>query len=422
MKLICEPRMITGLKRPGQGLLDLNRAGFEYLVLDGTEACGPWAFVGMTRARKESELAKTIYLPDEPERLAEAMRFFIDETRKAGIDFPIAYAPYLPRDRKKDTLNPTIMCLAEETVRLAASEHCEAVVVRPLFAGIQREKEWEANRAFYLPLAELVKGKKTKILLENQCKDLEGHLIRGLLSDPTEATEWIDELNEAVGEERFGFCLDVGTAMLCGQDMYEMITTLGKRLEAVILTDCDGHEEQRLLPFTSISRGQPQTDWLSLIRGLREILFDGMLILDMSETAHWVPGILRPQLMSLAKGMMDYFKWQIEMEAALKKYERIVLFGAGNMCRNFLKNYGEKYPPLFTCDNNADRWGKDFYGLTIHDPKDLLTLPKGTGIFICNIFYREIENQLNDLGITEGIEYFNDEYLQTFYMDRLKGL
>lgn len=422
MKLLLSPRAIIGIKRPGQGIIDMTRAGFTDTVLDVTEACGPGCFVGMARARTEAEENRTIFLPDAPERTAEAMELFLQKCKEGQIGLPLAYAPYLPRDRKKDVRNDTIRRLAEETVRLAVREQCEAVVVRPLFAGIPAEREWESNRAFYLSLLPLVNGSETKILLENQCKDVEGHLVRGIASDPTEATQWIDELNREAGSDRFGFCLHAGTCTLCGQDMYEVITTLQDRIKAVILTDCDGHEEQPLLPFTSISRGQTQTDWLSLIRGLREICYDGMLILDMQETAHWIPGILRPQLMQLAKGMLDYFKWQIEMESAMKKYKHVVLFGAGNMCRNYLKNYGEKYPPLFTCDNNRERWGEEFYGLTIHDPQDLLSLPEGTGIFICNIFYREIENQLREMGITGGIEYFNDEYLQTFYMDRLKGL
>ena len=87
-----------------------------------------------------------------------------------------------------------------------------------------------------------------------------------------------------------------------------------------------------------------------------------------------------------------------------------------------MKNYGEKYPPLFTCDNNPARWGEDFYGIKIESPEKLRDLPENTGIFICNIYYREIEKQLQDMGITEGIEFFNDEFLQTFYMDRLRGL
>ena len=36
-----------------------------------------------------------------------------------------------------------------------------------------------------------------------------------------------------------------------------------------------------------------------------------------------------------------------------------------------------------------------------------------------SIYYHEIERQLKDMGI-ENIEFFNDEYMPSFYFDRLK--
>ena len=89
------------------------------------------------------------------------------------------------------------------------------------------------------------------------------------------------------------------------------------------------------------------------------------------------------------------------------------------MCRNYMKCYGSKYPVLFTCDNNSTLWGTDFCGLHIENPEKLKSLTDGCAIFICNIYYREIEKQLRDMGITNQIEFFNDEYMPSFYTDRL---
>ena len=175
-----------------------------------------------------------------------------------------------------------------------------------------------------------------------------------------------------------------------------------------------------MLPFTCVNLHQTQTDWLNFIRGLRHIGFDGQLILDFADTASVFSPIVRPQLMQLARSVAEYFKWQIELENLLKKYQSIVLFGAGNMCRNYMKCYGEQYPPLFTCDNNRSLWGSSFCGLEVKSPKCLLDLPKDCAIFICNIYYREIERQLRELGIENPIEFFNDEYMPSFYFDRLK--
>ena len=177
-----------------------------------------------------------------------------------------------------------------------------------------------------------------------------------------------------------------------------------------------------MVPFTSVSSLGQLTQWIEVIRGLRSISYDGPLILDMEHAAKFCPPLLRPDLMKFAKRTMEYLVWQIHMADAMKKYDHIVLFGAGNMCVNYMKNYGEIFPPLFTCDNNPARWGQEFYGLTIESPEKLRDLPENTGIFICNVYYREIEKQLKEMGITEGIEFFNDEYLQSLNMNRLRGL
>ena len=81
--------------------------------------------------------------------------------------------------------------------------------------------------------------------------------------------------------------------------------------------------------------------------------------------------------------------------------------------------YGEKYPPLFTCDNNPQVWGQEVCGLTVHNPQDLRDLPADCAIFICNIYYREIEAQLREMGLQNPIEFFNDECLSTMYAGKL---
>ena len=87
------------------------------------------------------------------------------------------------------------------------------------------------------------------------------------------------------------------------------------------------------------------------------------------------------------------------------------------MCRNYMKCYGAIYPPLFTCDNNQALWGTSFCGLEVKSPEALKDLPDDCGVFICNLYYREIEAQLRAMGV-KHIEYFNDEYMSSYYFDR----
>lgn len=71
-------------------------------------------------------------------------------------------------------------------------------------------------------------------------------MVRGICADGNEAARWVDVLNEATGEDRFGFCMDVGVCSLCGQDMHEFALALRERMKVVILRDCDGSRESSL--------------------------------------------------------------------------------------------------------------------------------------------------------------------------------
>lgn len=418
LNINCNLSGIVDRKHPGQGMADIAGAGFQRIALDISVFCPPGEFENLgkpDRNRKKDE----IRISEHPEELYNSMKAVFEQGAGRKLRFPVAIAPYLGRNTKRNDLNGLLKKLAEESIKICGANQCNNLIIRPLFAGIPAEELWETNRGYYLDLAEAAKKNKVKLLLENQCRDINGHLVRDICSDGQEAASWVDALNEAVGEERFGFCMDVGACNLCGQNMYDFVLALGKRIKAVILRDCDGTNESSMLPFTCAKQGQSQTDWLNLIRGLREIGFDGELIIDFQDTASSFSPILRPELVRMAKSVADYFKWQIEIENLLKKYPARVLFGAGNMCRNYMKCYGEKYPPLFTCDNNSALWGSEFCGLLVENPESLKRLSADCAIFICNIYYREIKEQLRDMGISNPIEFFNDEYMPSFYFDRI---
>lgn len=355
-----------------------------------------------------------------PEKeLHNSLNPLLQQCKRNGIRTLTACAPHLSGNTKREDLGELLTRLAGESIRFCGAAGCQYLIVRPLFAGIKHGEEWEVNRKYYLSLADEARKNNVTILLENQCRDINGHLVRGICADASEAAAWVDRLNEAADEERFGFCMDAGSCSLCGQNMREFAVILGRRIKAVILRDCDGHNEASMLPFTCVTHGQSATDWLGLIRGLREISFDGSLIMDFSSTTAAFSPLLRPQLLLLAKAVADYFKWQISIKNVLKKYDTRVLFGAGNMCRNYMKCYGDEFPPLFTCDNNKNRWGEWFEGLEIKPPEALRKLPPDCAVFICNIYYREIQQQLREMGISNPIEYFNDEYMPSFYFDRI---
>jgi len=414
------------MKKPKIGISRIKTGGFDNILLNISACCpvGELEYFGREKKtpifEREPKQKETLRISEHPEELSHCLKPLQEECRRESVRILIAHAPYLKRDTKREDLNGLLKRLAEESIRACGQAGCSYLIIRPLFAGVVRGCEWETNREYYLGLVDLARQNHVMILLENQCRDINGNLVRGICSDAKEAALWVDRLNAESGEERFGFCMDTGVCSLCGQNMREFAAVLSNRIKAVILRDCDGIHENALLPFTCIDQGQFQTDWLSLIRGLREICFDGSLIMDFSAMTVAFSQFLRPQLIQFARSVAAFFRWQIGMKNVLEKYSKRVLFGAGNMCRNYMKCYGEEFPPLFTSDNNSARWGEQFEGLEIRPPEALKELERDCAIFICNTYYKEIEQQLRGMGIANPIEYFNDEYMPSYYFDRLE--
>lgn len=441
MKKVCAMAgIIFNPEKPGQSIHELKSAGMEEVMFD----FGMFASVEWILRERQQEKSKW-----KPQRTKEFYQKVAAQFLSHDFMPTIARLPFMdvsvrmqdifsnrkrtysdPSSPQRESHTQDCAILAQELIDLTMQVNkdciraceeigCENIIVQPLSVGLERGQEWEGNKAFLQELASCCKKEGTRLLLCNQCYDKNGHLIRGVCSDGEQAASWIDALNKEAGMERFGFCLDIGVCNLCGQNIQRMTSALDHRIQAVILTENDGQKNAKLLPFTSAYGRRSTLDWLSVLRGLREISYDGYLILETVDTTVAFSPLLQPYLFPVYKAVLDYFEMQIQIERDLKKYEHIALFGAGNMCRNYMKCYGEKYPPLFTCDNNPKLWGTEFEGLKIKSPEALRNLPQDCGVIICNIFYREIEAQLRSMGIT-NIGYFNDEYMPSFYFDRLK--
>lgn len=359
MKLYCSTRGNVGAKRPGKALEKLQKAGFSAVFID---------------------LEKYM---DEEFPAEKALSSIKDKCTEMGITCDIV------QTQSARTL-----------------------------AAIEQKTSIEKAKGTFLPNDNL--KRKDTILIRNEYTNFNGHPVRGIYSDAAEMVAHIDKLNEQAGFEKYGCCLDVGVCNILGQNMYDYILTLGSRIKTVILRDTDGNCDNALLPFTSANRGTSRTDWLNLIRGLREIEFDGALIMDFCDTIAAFSGLLRDQILSMAYSIGSFLAWQIGMKNVLKKHKTRVLFGAGNMCRNYMKCYGDEFPPLFTCDNDKNRWGMQFEGLEIKPPEALKELAPDCAVIICNIYYKEIKEQLYEMGIQNPIEYFNDEYMPSYYLDKLE--
>lgn len=401
--------LVVNPERPAQGVRDLKRAGFENMMLH----------VGVTFPQKgetpEEERRRKKYSPDT---IAARYSDFLEECRRSGMRVLLVHAPGVSIEADTPDCSEMFFVSVLESMKLCRSVGCKYLMIEPPYKKEDEDLDYSRNYDFFLRVAPAAEKYGVQILIKNQIKTIGEHIVRSALSEPSFAIKWVDSLNQEACGEIFGFCLDTGRCSLCGNNMQTFITELGDRLKAVILSDNDGNSHFSMVPLTHPHEGQALKHWLGIIRGLRDIDFDGELILDIMGTLSSFPQLLWPTLLQLTREVGDYFRWQIGMESSLKKVNKIILFGAGNMCRNYMKCYGEKYPPLFTCDNNPKLWGTSFEGLEVRNPEELRLLSPDCTVIICNMFYREIETQLRELGV-EHIGYFNDEYMPSFYYDRL---
>lgn len=405
MNVSCQN--IINMDRPWQGITDLKNAGFDR-IFSSIYVKFPEAG---DRAEEESFLRKY-----SPETVRERYEAIIEKCREYGIQISFLKAPVIPPKADRNTVLPMLEISLKQSLALCRRAKCRFLLIELPLQLVENSKgEKHIVHDYLTGIALEARKNGVMLLLKNQTRSIGGHLVRGFCSEPFEAAKWIDRLNDEFGDDTFGFCVDVGVCNICGNDIQNFIRILGNRIKTVILRDNDGHEEASMLPFTCVGA---KTDWLGVIRGLRDISFDGELAVDFSSTCCSFSPMIRPTLYSLAQSTAAYFKWQIEIENSLKRYKEFVLFGAGNMCRNYMKCYGDKYPPLFTCDNNPKTWGTTFEGLKVKSPEALKSISEDCCVVICNIFYREIEKQLREMGIV-NIGYFNDEYMPSFYFDRL---
>ena len=425
MQIVCSPWGIVSWEYPRQGLRDLAGA-FDNTLLDMGGLAGFHAHhvVGWRKLRGDKSYRHWII--DHPEELSHIVAPFLAAYEEHGLDCPLAYANFLPpvlgQAEDFDDFFVFTCALQQECVKAAGEAGVKFLIVRPLAVGIGERDRWEANREYYLSLAELARSYGLQILLEGQYRIHNGSFVRGLCTDPHEALAWVENLNQAAGFDCFGFHIDVGQCSLLGQDVHEVASVLGAHIKAVTIRDCDGLGDSALLPFTAAAGGRCRTDWQSIIRGLREINFDGLLIMNFGSTAAVTSPLLKPALLKYARAVADFLAWQVGMENILKSYGQRVLFGAGNMCRAYMKCYGEKYPPLFTCDNDRNKWGQEFCGLEVKNPEALKELPEDCAVLICNIYYREIEAQLRQMGLKNPVGFFNDEYMPSFHFERIEEM
>lgn len=82
--------------------------------------------------------------------------------------------------------------------------------------------------------------------------------------------------------------------------------------------------------------------------------------------------------------------------------KEIILFGSGMMFEDYMKKYGGRYRPSFVVDNDENKWGRTRMGIEIRRPEAILEVPENKRhLIICSFYYKEIEKQLEEMGIRD---------------------
>ena len=80
--------------------------------------------------------------------------------------------------------------------------------------------------------------------------------------------------------------------------------------------------------------------------------------------------------------------------------KKIILFGAGMMFEDYMKKWGSRYRPDFLVDNDENKWERQRMGIPIKSPEEILKVPeKRRRLIICSFYYKEIQKQLDQMGI-----------------------
>lgn len=244
-----------------------------------------------------------------------------------------------------------------------------------------------------------------RIFLENGYEQQGTECVSGVCSEAGFLKELLEEplLDEQRAKfgGRFGVCLNVGHANLLARNIVEDIRTLGDKLCLLHINDNDGRTDQHQMPCTfTTGRGIPSTDWYGIVKALAEIDYRGDWCFDTVGLFVRAPQKLHRPLCSLQYSLYKEWSEQVRLEEKLAQNRQIILFGAGNMFCNYMKCWGKKYPPAFVVDNNSAIWGQERQGIEVCSPRKIMEIPeKQRFVLICNIYYRQIEEQLRAMGV-----------------------
>ncbi len=234
--------------------------------------------------------------------------------RANGLSITQAHAPF----GAYCETNPAVLDYAIEiyknVIRFCEAVGCPRIVIHGIsmpqsFSVEGRAEEYQAlNRKLYtslIPTLQEVSG--VTVCLENLFSGAGAGSAQwrwGHCTDPHEAIELIDWLNEQAGKTCFGLCLDVGHLNLMRVNPNVYINQLGHRIACLHLHDNRADNDRHLMPYTG------NFCWEEFLVAMKRIGYAGDLNFEtFAQTSkRQIPAELVPVFLRAIHGIGEYFR------------------------------------------------------------------------------------------------------------------
>ena len=259
----------------------------------------------------DGEILPSVFDQDLPTFLA-GFAPLKEALETSGVSICQMHAPFPLWNQKRPAVTAHLNEVLDKTFALCEYLSCPAVVVHPVVHPTL-EEEWEDNLAFYRSLFPLLKERKGfTVCLENMFWRKFSRLIEAGMSAPDYA-RMIDQLNEELGETRFGFCFDVGHAIIAGRDPAEYIRKMGHRLTVLHLHENNVRDDLHVMPYMSLLRPlSPFCDWEGVLAALREVGYEGPLAFETFGSQKAFPKAVHKEVFELNADIGRYFVQRLE--------------------------------------------------------------------------------------------------------------
>lgn len=195
-------------------------------------------------------------------------------SKDVGIEICQAHAPF--PTYKADNPEYTKMQFGGvlKSIEVCGEIGIPYLVVHPVhIPGVSKQEQLQFNLDYYGKMLPTLCKTGTKICIENMWTcDKDGKIIPNVCSDAEEMCVYAD----ALGDEHFAVCLDIGHTTLVGEDPAKSILTLGhERLKVVHIHDNHfNNADEHIAPFSG------KIDWEAVTEAFAKIDYSGVFTFE----------------------------------------------------------------------------------------------------------------------------------------------